>query len=167
MSYTPNGLTAFDLQRELAQELQELFAQTRLKSMDPASGMRAPHIFLQELPIPQDDYDASFSELPYIIVHLSGGEIDDWDSFDAHTEITVELYLGIYNNDSDRSGHVELLNMIQRIENHFGICRRVHNFTVKPSFRWVLDEEDRHPYYFGAVSMTFDAPRTIKEDPFA
>ena len=166
MNYTPHGLTAVDLQRELAQTLRGLFADTLLKSVDQ-EGMRAPHVFLQELPIPQDEYDAAFSELPYIIVHLSGGEIEDWDSSNAHTEITVELYFGIYNNDPDRSGHVELLNMIQRIENHFGICRRVHNFSVKPSFRWVLDEEDRHPYYFGAVSMTFDAPRTIKEDPFA
>ena len=159
------GLTAIDLQRELAQTLRELFADSRLKALD-ASGERAPHVFLQELPIPQDEYDAAFSELPYIIVHLSGGEIEDWDSADAHTEITVELYFGIYNNSADRSGHIELLNMIQRIENHFGICRRVNNFSVKPLFRWVLDEEDRHPYYFGAVSMTFDAPRTIKEDPF-
>ncbi len=63
MSYTPHGLTAVDLQRELAQTLRELFADVRLQSVDP-EGMRAPHVFLQELPIPQDEYDASFSELP-------------------------------------------------------------------------------------------------------
>ena len=86
-------------------------------------------------------------------------------SISSPKEIIVELYFGIYNDATDRSGHVELLNMIQRIENHFGITRRVNNFSVLSPFRWVLDEEDRHPYYFGAVSMTFAAPRTIKEDP--
>ena len=164
MSYTPNGLTSYDLQREVADTLRSLFADTKMHC--PSGEDIPPRIFVQELSLPTDDADTNQSEIPYVLVRLSSGEIDNWDSNNGHEKIHMELYLGVYNSRDDRSGHVELLNMIQRIKNHFGIHRHVNNFSVLPSFRWVLDEEDRHPYYFGAITMSFSAPRTIKEDPF-
>ena len=164
MPDVPHGMTALDLQRELADVIRDLFAEVRLKAVGTQQA-RAPKVFMQDLPIPKDDYEAVYSELPYIIVHLSEGSIEEWDMPDAENTIRIELYLGVYNKDEDRSGHVELLNMIQRIQNYFGIHRRVNNFILQPSFRWVLDEEDRYPNYFGAVALSFSAPRTIKEDP--
>ena len=145
--------------------LRTLFSETRLHH--PTGSAMPPRIFVQELPVPTYDADTDQSDVPYILVRLSGGEIDDWESNSGLEKVHVELYLGVYNDRDDRSGHVELLNMIQRIKNHFGINRYIKNFYVLSPCKWVLDEEDRYPYYFGAVSLVFSAPRTIKEDPFA
>jgi hypothetical protein len=164
MSYASSDLTAHGLQTALVQELTTLFSDTRLQT--PSGGEKAPKVYEQQLPIPTDDYDADLSYAPFIVVQMYSGKIENW-SIPAHgKKLQVDLLFGVYNNAPDRSGHVELLNMIQRVENHLGARGRVKNFILSSPFEWVLDNEDSHPNYFGAATLVFDAPRVIQEDPF-
>ncbi len=163
MAHPPRGFTTFDLQRELKDDLDRLFSEVRLKNA--AGDSVSPTVFIYDLPVPETDDDVELSEMPYIIIRTSAGKIADWDSFSQIKQITVLLLIGIYNPDPTRKGHEDVLNIIQRIEIHLGKSRRVGNFTVGSNFEFVTQETDTHPYYFGGITVTFEAPRVIKEDP--
>jgi hypothetical protein len=163
MPTTTKGLTPYELQTELKVELEELFKDTYLKNA--VGDLTPPKIHIHDLPVPMTDDDSELSEMPYIIIRTTGGKIRDWDSFSDIKELTVLLLIGVYNPDPQRTGHADVLNMIQRIENHLGRKRRVGNFAVGSSYEFVTQESDTHPYYFGGITLTFEAARTIKEDP--
>lgn len=39
-------------------------------------------------------------------------------------------------------------------------------WSVKYPIKWVTQQEDTHPYYFGAMSLKFEAPAVRQEVPF-
>ena len=165
MSYASSDLSAHGLQTAVVEELRTLFADTKMRN--PLGEDRAPEVYEQQLPVPQDDYDADVSFAPYIIVQMYSGKVADWNARVPHSKsLQVDLLFGVFNDARDRSGHVELLNMIQRVENHLGKTGRVRNFTLASPFEWVIENSDTHPYYFGAASVIFDAPRVIHEEPY-
>lgn len=163
MTGKPGGLSAFDLQQELKEAMTELLEDTRYPN--PAGGTEPPSVHIYDLPVPQTDDDTELSYMPYVLIRTNAGKISNWDSNDQIKELTVLLLIGIYNPDLQRTGSQDVMTIIQRIENYLGKKRRVGNFTVGKNFQWVLAEADTHPYYFGGITVTFEAPRVIKEDP--
>ena len=39
-------------------------------------------------------------------------------------------------------------------------------WSVKYPIKWVTQQEDTHPHYFGAMSLKFEAPAVRQEVPF-
>ena len=157
------GFTAYDLLLELSSELETVLADVKLAT---ATGeQKAPTVYKLGLPIPEGDDDTELSFMPYVELKLTDGKIKDWDSNDTIKELSVMAIIGIYNADPMRSGYLDVLNVIQRIENYLGKKRRVGNFQVSSDFEYAIADQDTHPFYFGGVMLTFDSPRVIKEDP--
>lgn len=161
-TYT-GGFTALDLQNELKADLEALFDNFTLRMKSGET--RKPTVYLYNLPVPETDDDTEMSYMPYIIIRTNAGKIEDWDTSDQIKELTALLLIGLYNTDTDRSGALDVMAIIQTIENHLGKTRRVGNFTVGRELQWVISDADTHPYYFGGVTVKFEAPRVIKEDP--
>lgn len=158
-----NGLTVLDFLDEMKEELETLFENVKLNN--PRGELVSPSVYKHDLPVPQTDDDTELSYMPYVIVRANTGKIKDWDSSDQAKELTVLLLVGVYNANPQRTGSLDVLSLLQRIENHLGTTRRVGNFTVGSDFQWVLAEADTHPYYFGGATLSFECPRVIKEDP--
>lgn len=165
MMTNPNdysGFTPTDLQLLLNKDLEEtLFSLELTSSNDDSKGKIKA--YSQELPIPQSvDEDDENDPAPYIITVIQEGNRDGDDPF----VIKIGLVICIYNNSFDRSGHFDLLKVIQKLESRFGKNSYVGNFEVRNSFKFALQEVQPHPYYYGGVILEFNAPRTTKEDSF-
>ena len=52
-----------------------------------------------------------------------------------------------------------IMNMIHKIARRFTenpVLKDRYRLNGDAGISWVLDEEDRYPYYFGAMEMTWD-----------
>lgn len=156
-----SGFTPTDLQLLLNKDLEETLSTLELSK--PKGDKGTIKVFSQELPKPQSiDEDDENDLPPYIITKVQAGERKG----NGPMEIEVGLVIGIYNNGRDRSGHFDLLKVIQKLENRFGKDPYVGNFEVQDSFQFALQDVQPHPYYYGGVLLKFNAPRTTKEDSF-
>ncbi len=157
-----NGFTPTDLQLLLNKDLEETLSSLELtKSTDDGRGKIKA--YSQELPISlSTDEDDENDLAPYIITVIQEGSRDGNEPF----VIKIGLVICIYNNSRDRSGHFDLLKVIQKLESRFGKNSYVGNFEVRNSFKFALQEVQPHPYYYGGVILEFNAPRTTKEDSF-
>lgn len=157
-----NGFTPIDLQLLLNKDLEETLS--TLKLTKPNDDNKATiRVFSQELPFSLSiDADDENNPVPYIITVIQEGNRDGDDPF----VIKIGLVICIYNNSLDRSGHFDLLKVIQKLESRFGKKSYVGNFEVRNSFKFALQEVQPHPYYYGGVILEFNAPRTTKEDSF-
>lgn len=164
MSYIPNGLTANDFQKELNEKLKNLFAGKVYQC--PAGNDRELSFHIQGLPSSRTDEDSEVTEAPFIINKLVRGSISDVDGFSRNKNFSVVLLICIYNRGQNHEGHFDLLEVIQKIENHFNANRVIKNWEMTSPFEFVISEDDTTPFYFGAVTMNFGASiRIVKEDP--
>ncbi len=93
---------------------------------------------------------------PYCIVMVNSGELQPLQN--VH-EIQTTLVFGVFDDDKACQGHQVIMNMIHRIAERF-----TRNPYLKDKYRmnhdagitWILDDVDQHPYYFGAMEMTWD-----------
>lgn len=157
-----NGFTPTDLQLLLNKDLEETLSTLELTSSndDRKGKIKA---YSQELPIPLSiDEDDENDPAPYIITVIQKGNRNGNDPF----VIKIGLVICIYNNSLDRSGHFDLLKVIQKLESRFGKDSYVGNFEVQDSFEFAIQDPQPHPYYYGGVILEFNAPRTTKEDSF-
>lgn len=165
MMTNPNdysGFTPTDLQLLLNEDLEKTLS--TLKFTKPNDDNKGTiKAYSQELPKPLSSDDDDENDLPpYIITRIQSGERKG----SGPMVITVGLIICIYNNSRDRSGHFDLLKVIQKLEIRYAKNSYVGNFEVQDSFEFALQEVQPHPYYFGGVILRFNAPRTTKEDSF-
>jgi hypothetical protein len=156
-----NGFTPTDLQLLLQKDLEKTLS--TLKLTKPNDSKVNIKVYNQELPIPLSTDEDDENDLPpYIITRIQAGEKEKNDPM----VIDVGLIICIYNNSRDRSGHFDLLKVIQKLESRFGKNSYVGNFEVQDSFQFALQDVQPHPYYYGGVILKFNAPKTIKEESF-
>lgn len=160
-SFKDNGFTPTDLQEMLKDDLEKTLKEVSLTA--PSGKKTSIKAYSQGLPVPQEiDDDDENDRAPYIIVDLRGGKKES----DGEYVITFGIVICVFNNDPQRVGHFELLNVIQRLENRYAKNSFVGNFEVRDEFEFALQESDFHPYYFGGVILKFNAPKTKKEVSF-
>ena len=158
MNQKDKGFTPTDLQKMLNAEIESTLAQVPLSNTkgEPAC-IKA---YSQYLPIPQSTDDDDDSDLvPYVITKIQSGERSDSNPY----VIQMGLIICVCNYQQDRSGHFDLLNIIQRLESRFAKNNSVGNFEVRPSFKFALQDSDTHPFYYAGVIISFNAPQTTKE----
>lgn len=144
-------MTARELQHDVAEDLREMFKHDLYKT--PTDGTSPPNVFKQFLPkLESDDEDDPF---PYIIVRVDSGGIDS--QTDPH-KVALILVIGIYDDDTQNQGHATVLEIIERIQQHYEETPALAEFVFTDPFGWALQDEETYPYYYGAVNLTFNAP---------
>ena len=108
-------------------------------------------------------------DFPYIIVALNEGSIENESSAQ---EVSVLLYIGVYDNAENVNGHKDIINIIEKIYERFAknpvLAKR---YVFKYPMTWALQDEkedvDTYPYFFGGIEMKFETYAMVKEDPLA
>ena len=174
------GLIPAFLQDDLAEELKTILKDVRLKD---TSGELVPiNIYLQQLPVqdvaalPDAITDEMLEEgtyhnpetllqpFPYLIVRLESGGLE---SPTAYARASVTIIIGVTDSDYASQGHKDVLGVMQRIcerfEKHPVLAR---SYECVPPIRWALSDEDTHPFFFGALSVSFEYLSLVREDPY-
>lgn len=168
-------MTPFQLQKDLCDEIENILKDMLFKDVsDNLVQMRA---YPQELPKREQTVtpgnimaDEEYEEDPYpfCVVRLDSGSMR---TPQEANEIKTVLVLGVYDDDVGRQGHTAILNAINRISERFmknPILRAQYRLNYDAGISWTLDDEDRYPYYFGAMEMTFNTFFTgMEEDIYA
>lgn len=155
------GRTPQLCQDALIEMLKELFAG---KLFCGQEGRKALKIYKQDLPIPQSDdadVDTDKAEAPYIVVRMTGGQIEDDDSPQT---VDFSLIVCAYDTGLDREGWQDVANIKEDIIQR--VCKAPYfggAFTVLKPITWALQEDDTHPYYFGACTLTCTAPAMTQD----
>ncbi|MFR8283727.1 hypothetical protein [Dysosmobacter sp.] len=164
------------MQDAIVADLADLFEGQTLPS---SAGDRRPiRVYSQDLPIIEglDETEDRTEEIPepYIIVRTNEGNIPDANSAQ---EIDLILVVCTYDRNPNRQGYRDVLHIIQEIYGRYAknpLVRikadsggvRGGPWSVKYPIKWVTQQEDTHPYYFGAMSLKFEAPAVRQEVPF-
>lgn len=136
-------------------------------------------VYGQNLPIPVNsgqeleetaiDYDAEmFADpvynCPWTLVKLDSGKMPGPN---AKQSVVVALCFGVYNPEPKNDGHKDILNLIQEVYARFSnrpILAK--SFRCLLDFEWSIQREDTFPYFFGAISMTFEMHGMRQENEF-
>lgn len=145
-------MTARDLQQAIIQDLKELFKNRRYKDSDGNDA--SMNVF--EHGVPQRLSDDAPEAFPYIIVRLTGGNIEK--QTDPH-KVSVMLLVGVYDDDPHHKGCSTVVEILELIQSHYeGTPLLVGQFVFQDPFIWVTQDELSYPYYFGAANTTWSAP---------
>ena len=130
------------LQDAVVEDLQDLFKGYRLKNSLGVE--RAINIFPYDTPIREGDDEAVDQEAPpepYIVVRVP-------------------------DRDKNRQGYRDAMHIINEIMHHYITKRLVGGrYMVQYPFKWVVPDDDTHPYYYAAVSMNIEATAVTMEEP--
>lgn len=167
-------MTALQLQDELAKEVERILDDMLFEDVNgnPAKMKAYP----QELPKRKQevkkgaimDEESGEDPYPYCIVRIDSGNLR---MLQDTQKVKTDMVFGIINNDFERQGHRTVLNIIQKITERFvqdPVLVKQYRMDEEKGIDWILDDEDRYPYYFGAMEMTWDTFFvTKKEDRYA
>lgn len=155
------GRTPQLCQDAMIEMLEELFDR---KFFSGQASRKKLKIFKQDLPVPQEndsDADTDAAAAPYIVVRMSDGVVKDDD---APQEINFSLIICAYDTGIQRDGWQDVANIKEDIVQractmpYFGGA-----FTILKPITWAFQEDDTHPYYFGAVNMICTAPALTQD----
>lgn len=115
------------------------------------------------LPIIVSDEEDESQFFPYFIVKpLEGKTEDDDDPW----LVTVDILIGICENDKDVLGQKHLLVMIQRILDRFAEEPLLNKkYRAEQKMEWAVQDEDTYPFYFGGVEIKFRIPKIGRRIP--
>lgn len=151
-------MTIAQLQDFVYGELARLFSNYTLRSA--AGKTTAIKVYKQDLPVPESDDDAEETP-PFIIVRLVDGEQSEWN---GEYTVNAAAIICVWDNARERQGAADVLGIITRIHEHFmkhpALCGQ-----FKTPFKWVLNDEDTFPYYYGACQFSLTASAIRREDP--
>lgn len=145
----------------LIQMLKELFEG---KTFHGQEGQKPLNIFKQDLPVPRDvddDTDTDKACAPYIVVRATDGEIAGEGQWQT---VGFDLLICCYDTGGDREGYTDVSNIKEDIIQR--VCERPYfggAFTVLKPITWALQQDDTHPYYFGALVLKVSAPAMTQD----
>ena len=165
-------MTVYQLLKDLAEEIEAVLADMIFK--DPKGKMEHMRAFPQALPkreqnvkigdlLPDDEEDDE-DPYPYCVVRAESGNIGI-----GAQKVKVLLIFGIFNDDIKNQGQTELLNVIHRVTERFiknPVLKDMYRLDLDAGMYWILDDEDRFPYFAGGVGMTWDTFFVEKEDDY-
>ena len=152
------------LEDVLVEDLRELFKGYRLKNSLGVE--REINVFPFDTPIREGDDEAEDREAPpepYIVVRVPNGNIQDENS--PHV-VEAILIACVCDRDKNRQGYRDAMHIINEIMHHYITKRLVGGrYMVQYPFKWVVPDDDTHPYYYAAVSMNIEATAVTMEEP--
>lgn len=148
------------LQNDLKERLESLF---NGQLFDNPDSERVPlKIYKQHLPIIDSDEEKSdeLSLYPYILIKLREGTQESWD---AKLKTTIDLVVGVFNEDKERKGYQDVVGTLQKMQADFLSKPHMDNqFSLVSPPNWMLHDEDLHPFYFGAMELNFEQEINIQ-----
>lgn len=164
-------MTIFQLQRDLAEEIEIILSDMRFKN--PAGSMVQMRAYCQDIPkrkqeirkgalMPEEE--ETEDPYPFCIVKMESGNI-----ISEAQKVSAMLIIAIFNDDTQNQGQQELLNVIHRIAEHFiknPVLKDRYTMDQKDGISWILDDEDRYPYFVGGMTMKWDAFFAGREDRY-
>ncbi len=137
---------------------------------DNSSGKEARmHVFKQNFPIRRLQMDAEGEEddfFPYCVIRAENGTSGSLQN------VYITLTFGICERGEDNNGELRILNLIERVCQHF-----LNNRVIGEKFRlsyddpieWGLptEKENTYPYFYGLIEMTWDSFYDVREDDYA
>lgn len=170
MEINIRAVTPLFFQQALVDEVKEITKDMLFKA--PKNEKLIPlEVFPQSLPIPifkndgqeSDDsspFDYESSQIddpifkcPWCTVKLENGSIP---GINEQQTLEVAICFGVFNDDTSNQGHQEILNLFQQIYRRFSVDPLLDKqYTCTGKFEWALQDEDTHPYFFGAISTSF------------
>lgn len=163
-------MTAFNLQDELAVEVERILADMLFKNVQGENAkVRA---YPQELPKriqevkPEEIMPREWQEDPYpfVVVRIDSGNLK---TAQDTQQIKTDLVFGIYDKDFACQGHRGIMNMVHKIAERFTrnpVLNDRYRLSDDAGISWTLDEEDRYPYYFGGMEMVWDTFFVTREE---
>lgn len=155
------GRTAQLCHDALIEMLEELF---KGKKYSGQEGRKPLNFYQQNLPIPEDDdedVDTDMACAPYIVVKMGEGTIKDDDSPQV---VEFSLVICAYDTGKKREGYRDVANIKEDIVQracsapYFGDA-----FTIRKPIAWAMQQDDTHPYYFGACTLLCTAPAMTQD----
>lgn len=128
------------------------------------------HVFKQDFPIRR--FQAGAEEetqeddlFPYCVIRAENGTNGSLQSMD------ITLTFGICEREESNSGELRILNLIERVSQHFlndRVIGEKFRLDYDSPIRWGLPtkEEDTYPYFYGLMEMTWDSFYEEKEDDY-
>lgn len=156
-------MTPIMLQKALKEELERLF-EGFFSSEKMDYSERAVTIYEQDLP---EDIETVLEEgrMPFVIVRLSEGEMEQPEDVE---QVKVVFIFCSEAPELNKSGYVDVMNMIQRVKERFLKNPVVGNyFTAELPMKWVIQEDDTTELYYGGMEMNFYCPGIRRESKFA
>ncbi len=133
-------------------------------------GKSGVHVLKQDFPIRKfsaDKEDEKNQDLfPYCLIRVEDG------TFASLQTVDITLTLGIYEKNEENNGELRILNLIERICQHFLNDRVIggkFRLDYEAPIRWGLPkgEENTYPYFYGFMEMTWNSFFEAKEDRYA
>lgn len=108
--------------------------------------------------------EAPVFHCPWAVIKIDGGTMEKTGNKQA---VRTAVCFGIFNDSEENKGHEEILNLIQRIYERFAKEPILdQQYVCQGEIEWAMQEEDTHPYFFGAMSMTFEFTGIGRENPY-
>lgn len=164
------AVTPLFFQQALADEVKRL-TDDMLFHTKKSGDLVHMEVFLQSLPIPvfkkdeqtstdfssfeyeNGQMDDSILNCPWCVIKLIGGEIP---GINEAQSLNVAICFGTFNDDVKNQGHMEIMNLFQRVYSRFAVDPLLDKqYTCTGEFEWALQDEDTYPYFFGAISTKF------------
>lgn len=144
-------MTAFAMQEDLVQELKKLFSEFRISKKQE---LKKINVFVQDIPFSQNKKDME-EIFPYIIVRLEEGGISN-----DKNSCQVVLVFGVCDNDVNRQGYKDLLNMMQEVLYHYATEKIIaQRYSIGNDMEWLIQDGDNlFPYYIGAITFEVELP---------
>nr|DAJ08300.1 MAG TPA: tail completion protein [Caudoviricetes sp.] len=182
MESSTRSRTPLFFQKALVNEIKEI-TKEMIFHAPKRTEMIPIEVFPQSLPIPvlnnaddvinedssnlnyqSDQIEDPVFKCPWCVVKIEGGSIP---GINEQQTIQVAICFGIFNNNVNNQGHLELLNLFQKVYERFAIDPILDGqFTCAGEFDWALQDEDTYPYYFGAITTSFKFMGYRRENKF-
>lgn len=156
--------------KAMVKEVQDI-TQDMLFRDPEGKGLTPLSVYEQALPIPKRkapppetvesstiDYQEEMVEdsvfnCPWCVVKIENGSVP---GINEMQETTFAICFGIFNDSLENNGHMEIMNLIQRIYERFSVNPILDGqYTCTGKFEWAVQDEDTYPYYFGAILTEF------------
>lgn len=93
------------------------------------------------------------------------GEIGEWGEAES---VKVILIFCTSDADTERSGHEDIMNMMQKVKERIAGNPQIGAFfTAELPVKWVVQDDDTYPIYYGGMEFVFDCPAIQRESRFA
>ncbi len=164
-------MTIFQLQKDLAEEIEQILANMLFR--DPSGKMVPMRAYCQDIPKRQQvirkgalmpEEGATEEPYPFCVVKAESGGF-----FRGAQSVSIMLILAVFNDDKQNQGQQELLNAIHKIAERFiknPVLKDMHRLDQEDGIKWILDDEDRFPYFVGGMTMNWETFFVEKEDDY-
>lgn len=112
-----------------------------------------------------DEYDKDMANAepedllyPYFIVRVANVVYED-----EAAKANVYVLFAVYDNDKNMRGYRILMNLLERIANHFRTSCVLEQFWCDKEMGIAVQDDEIFPYFFGGIEMKWNIPELIEE----